>query len=402
MTVTLSLRSLDNGEAPDELVQLVTSVVGAGYGYDTPISITTLLDTLGIDIAISLLNYALEDVRAASQNCAIDWVTDNLAPWNYVTESSARITELLFQCAQYMINAGTNNPERLDYCGEPLGGGAAYTAGALYALSDVLRDYIDTLPQTTSPANYYHVVSVSPGLSYGSNLLYGPTPDPAGSAYLPTISQSNRLIMDILNDPFETSFIQNSDIIDAQTIVEAGDTMLVAGLSYTGWGGTGVIRNDLNDGAYGVAQAAITTARMIAANSNSLGSVASSLVSAFSSYREGRLREIDRIYSRLKVISDTGMLPLSGDSYDTAIIDYEIAARNTALTDYTWIKQYDTNNNDRISAEERGNMQIGVRQLRIEARIAKATELHTALGLEVANFLTLIPDLETTFRLYFS
>jgi hypothetical protein len=376
------------------------------YGLDKPIRIIDILNASGIETALSCF-ICNEDTRDIEKAIAIEWILANLLPWNAYTGSDAEVLSLVTLCAQYQsAKLLTPGEVRYDYCGVPLDLNLNVAIEQVHTSAVHLQARIDAFPVIKTPENYHRVIfgiRTMPSTFNNGTKIAGPLWDYVPHPNIPSFSQEQTIIDDLVAQG--TLLQQSADWYDTYLnnppIVNSASYNYLA--SYSPPFGSGGFHPDYYaEGAYRVAQAAITLATMIIYDTGVISSVSAALVAAIASYREGESERLHRDVTRLKHLQYSTCFPITCFAGGCDVIDRQIRTaeeeiRRDLLTDLSYVLSFDQSGNRFLSTQERTTMEIDVKAQMLAARQAKAQELYTASQAELTTVLTLTSVREAIF-----
>lgn len=140
--------TLDDGTGDNNaLLAQVEILTGnrTAYGYNTPINLPDIVDVCGPQIAISCLPYAAQAYIPTAQIIGIEMVKAMNSVWSTIFPDDSRPFDLLYYLELILSDQNTVIPNRLDYCGEDLGGSVLIPDSQLEDILTNLQAKMDAL-----------------------------------------------------------------------------------------------------------------------------------------------------------------------------------------------------------------------------------------------------------------
>lgn len=387
---------IDSDTDPNFISQM-ESVTGArqAYGLNTPINVSTVLDALGLEAALTCFYRSTTDNAELSKVIGLAWVNAHVYAYNAVFPSDSRVSDLMYYCSLFLQSGPT--PPRFDYCGRDLTGPGLIPLSTITDLAAAIQATVNGLP-TTQGATVYQVIIFNSGPltdqqyanALGNNIIAldrnHPINDPAIQTPTGTVGYTEQPIANITTNP--------DVFVNAQfTYDPASRVYYVASWQNQSTGGTGThtIPAFGNQAALGLGTAAVFASQQVSSNSGFLlAQICNQIRVGINSYNSQQLtllapkRTLYQQMANGMPVANTGNPTFDADAQ--TVLNAGLNRRAALLRDQTYLTQFDTDFSHSLSSAELVNAEKAIQVEMITARKLVAQALYDAVN---AQFLAL-------------
>ncbi len=295
------------------------------YGLFTPIYMTDILSTLGVNAFMQVLPYATDVSATMLQSCAIDLIKQFAHVWKEQMNNSDRLDRLMILC-ESLLTATQPTELRLDNCGDPIGAGGILDANLVITMAEEIKASTDALP---SPPTFQYAFHQWYPVTPPQHWIYvgmeqyvdNPIPPPFGTTIdwtlpvnpnllnLSNVSPSDFIlyVQDAHTDPDTPLHLWSphwfSTVNIADIMQQNPDYFLLSVQQYSSWealngfamgwvrwvhfvGGT-LTYSPLISAAQGIANAALATTQLITEDAGGFINVIYNIISAIDDWNTG-------------------------------------------------------------------------------------------------------------------
>ncbi len=360
------------------------------YGLDTPIYLLDVLNVMGIQDAITLLDCCVQDVSALRKIIGMDIARAFQGPWQAYTDGAdvGKLDNLL-TFAERCMDSQETDTTRYDYCGDPIPGSGDVTSAQVDALIAQIQGIYDTwtYESTVQPIYTWVAAGYSPKTNddipswQQSTWTYEEEYHPdwfSSTIYSSAVSfiYTRDIAQSLADDPdefYKLSIQLQQNMTDQATFFYQRVKIWPRG------SGTAIVVHEAQAAKY-AALASIAAARMTAKDIGSLSTIVlycqrAQMHTDSAAYRT-RSRALLRTRELQALLMPYPAFPEDDPAYaiEKDIIDQAQVLRAELFRDQAFIEQYDSNYDGDLSASEFLNLEKGVRT----AMQAKAKELSDA------------------------